>query len=438
MDKKEAKKKICETIDDNYDKIINYAKDIWENPELGFKEERTSKKLQEFFDDLGLTYEKNLAKTGVKANLKGKESNIKIGILGELDAVICRDHPDSDVETGAVHACGHHAQQAVMLATAIGLIESGMMNELYGDVSFIGVPAEEYIELEYRQHLKDEGEIEFFGGKQELIRLGVFDDIDMAAMIHLNAETPERVIKLAPGTNGFLGKTVCYKGKEAHAGAAPHQGINALNAAMLGLMGINAQRETFKDEDYIRVHPIITKGGDMVNNVPSEVTIESYVRGRTVKAIKEANKKVNMALEGGAHSVGAEVKINEIPGYLPLKSNKKLNDLYSTNAKNLVGDNKVEWESFSSASSDMGDISQLIPAIHPFIGGVEGKAHSRNFKVVDEEMAYVLPGKVMAMMIVDLLWDNAAEAKKIKKEYTPVYKNKEEYIKEWNEIINKD
>ncbi len=430
MDKETAKQKAMEAIDAKADRIIEFAEDIWANPELGFKEFRTADKVMEFFEEIGLDYESGIARTGIRADVSGKSDDIRVAILGELDAVTCSDHPNADPETGAVHACGHHGQLAVMLGTAVGLTQTDIADDLAGALSFIAVPAEEFIQLEYREGLQEEGEIEFFGGKQELIRLGVMDDVDMAAMVHHQAETPQRVIKVAKGSNGFLGKTVRYEGQEAHAGAAPHYGVNALNAAMLGLMGIHAQRETFKDEDAIRVHPIITKGGDLVNIVPADVSLETYVRGRSIEAILDANDKVNRALEGGAHAIGAEVKIREIPGYLPLKSDLNLNDLYSDNVRALLGDEGVEEAEASGGSTDMGDISQIMPAIHPFVGGVEGKAHARDYRVVDPEMAYVVPAKAMAAMVIDLLWDDASAAKKVKDEYEPTY-TKEEYLKMW-------
>ncbi|OWZ84119.1 amidohydrolase [Natranaerobius trueperi] len=433
MDKETAKQTVMQKIEQNSDRIIDFANDIWDNPELGFKEHRTAGKVMEFFDELGLQYKSGMARTGVRADVSGKSHKYRIAVLGELDAVTCGDHPDADPETGAVHACGHHGQLAVMLGTALGLISSGLSEQLSGDLSFIAVPAEEFVELDFRNKLKEKGEIEFFGGKQELIRQGIFDDIDMAAMVHHQAETPERVIKVSSGSNGFVGKEVIYKGQESHAGAAPHQGVNALNAAMLGLMGIHAQRETFKDEDAIRVHPIITKGGDLVNIVPSDVKLETYVRGRNINAILDANKKVNKALKGGAYTIGAEIDIKEIPGYLPVEADPNMNKLYGNNVQAILGDNGLETIKAVAGSTDMGDISQLMPAIHPYVGGVEGKAHARDYKITDPTMAYVIPAKAMACMIIDLLWDDAREAKNIKEYYQPQY-TKEDYLKMWRSL----
>jgi metal-dependent amidase/aminoacylase/carboxypeptidase family protein len=256
-------------------------------------------------------------------------------------------------------------------------------------------------------------------------------------MCHSASETPERVMLIPEpgvGSNGFIGKAIKYVGKEAHAGGAPHQGVNALNAAMLGLMGIHANRETFKDADAIRVHPIITKGGDLVNIVPADVTIETYVRGRSIDAIMDASQKVNRALEAGAMAVGAEVIIDEIPGYLPLFNDEKMTKLFAENCAELLGDEGVKVGKPMGGSTDMGDITHIMPGIHPQVGGVAGRAHARDYMIVDPDMAYVVPAKAMAMTVIDLLFDDAALGRQIKEEFKPIM-TKEEYLAMWDELI---
>lgn len=435
MDKSELKKAVCQAIDKRADEIRRIKLDIWAHPELGFKEKRTSDLVAGTFEKLGLEYQTGLAVTGVRADLKGKSDGPHVAIFGELDAVLCWDHPEADKETGAVHACGHDAQVASMLGAAMGLVDSGASDYLSGQVVFFGVPAEEFVELEFRNKLREEGKIEFFGGKQELLRLGHLDDIDIAEMIHIEADTPERVVKVSSGSNGFVGKTVRYIGKEAHAGAAPYLGVNALNAALLGIMGIHAQRETFRDEDHIRVHPIITRGGDLVNIVPADVRLEMYVRGAKAEAIMEANRKVNRALKAGAMAIGADVSITEIPGYLPLRPSKPLSRLFEANAKEILGEESIRQGEFSGGSTDMGDISHVIPSIHPYVGGIEGAAHTRSYRVVDLDMVSVIPAKILAMTVVDLLFGDASEAKQVIEEFEPVY-TKESYLKMWREFVS--
>ncbi|CAG7839532.1 N-acetyldiaminopimelate deacetylase [Clostridium haemolyticum] len=147
MKKKEVKEKICRVIDENSEKIIALAKEIEAKPELGYKEFKTSKKIANFFDELGLSYKEELSITGVKANLKEKTNGPNIAILGELDGVICFDSPKADKETGASHTCGHHLQMAAMLGSVIGLKKSKIEDNLDDNVTFMSVPSEEYIEF---------------------------------------------------------------------------------------------------------------------------------------------------------------------------------------------------------------------------------------------------------------------------------------------------
>jgi metal-dependent amidase/aminoacylase/carboxypeptidase family protein len=172
MDKEQLKQRVSKAIDEKREEIISIGEQIFNNPELGFKENKTSALVKKVFSNMGLSYEDNLAITGVKALAKGRSHDIKIAVMGELDAVVSPTHPCADPTTGAAHACGHNAQIAAMLGVAMGLTACNAMGELDGDVAFMAVPAEEFVELEYRERLRDAGKITFFGGKQEFIRIG--------------------------------------------------------------------------------------------------------------------------------------------------------------------------------------------------------------------------------------------------------------------------
>ena len=434
-DKEALKQKVFSMIDDSEAELRAYAADVASEPEYGFKEFKTSAKLAAQFDKLGIPYRKGMAVTAVKGVLKGGKPGPTVAILGELDAIGCPDHPKADPDTGAAHACGHHMQQSSMLAAAYGLAKSGVMKELCGNVVFFGVPAEEYIQLAYRKKLRKEGKIHFLCGKGELIYEGEFDDIDMAMMIHSRKKSPEPLVAVGSSSNGFIGKTIQYVGKSAHAADAPDQAINALNAAMLGIMGINALRETFRDQDSVRVHPIITKGGDLVNNVPDDVRIETYVRAKTMEAIDSTNAKVDAALKAGGMAIGARVNIDTLPGELPLICNKEMNDLFVENAKDAFPGVKITDAGHFSASTDMGDVSHLMPAIHPFIGGVDGLLHGPDFKVVDFKSAALMPGKAFAGVVIDLLSDDAKEARAILKDFKPAL-TRDQYIAKMDGYFN--
>ena len=435
MKKEVLKAKVCAAIDAYADKIQELANDIAREPELGFKEVKTAAKVAAYMRDLGLEPETGLAINGVKARAKGAKEGPAAAVLGELDAVGCPDSCLADPLTGAAHACGHNLQIATMLGAATGIMKSGVMEHLAGDAVFFGVPAEEYIEIEYRKKLMEAGKIHFLSGKGQLIYEGAFDDIDMAMQMHADKNMPRPTVSIGDSSNGFVGKTVRYIGKTAHAADAPDEGVNALNAAMLGLMGINALRETFREKDVVRVHPIITKGGDFVNSVPADVRMELYVRAKTMEAIESTHTRVDAALKAGGDAVGAKTIVETLPGMLPLNCNKRMNELMVENSLIVNPDVDIKDAGHFSASTDMGDVSHLMPVIHPFIGGTNGLLHTADFHVEDFKAAVLLPAKAFAMMIVDLLYDDAKEAKSILADFKPVL-TKEEYIKKLDGYFN--
>ena len=395
------KNKIIEAIDDARDEIIGIGEYVLNNPEMGYKEYKTSELVKNVFEKLGIEHRDKLALTGVKGELSGKGDGPNICIIGEMDAVKCFGHPNADTDTGAAHACGHNAQIASMLGAAIGIVKSGIMEKLGGKVTFFAVPAEEFVELEWREQLKNEGKIEYFGGKQELIRLGEFDNIDMAMMIHSQAGVHAPELYMDGSSLGFNTKQISFKGKAVHA-SEPFEGVNALNAAMLALMGIHANRETFRDEDKVRIHPIITNGGELVNVVPSMTTIETYVRGANQKAIENACEKVDNAVKAGAMAVGAECEIKTTKGYMPLNQDKELGRIFEENAK-VITKSKIHHGIDMTGSTDMGDLSSKIPCIQPTMGGFSGSAHGKDFTVCDKEAAYIMPAKIMACTVYDVL-----------------------------------
>src|SRR5262249_34723500 len=196
-------------------------------------------------------------------------------------------------------------------------------------------------------------------------------------------------------------------------GGATHMGVNALYAAQIGLMAINAVRETFRDEDSIRVHPILTHGGSQVNVIPGEARLETYVRGRTLDAVLDANAKVDRALRAGALALGAIVEIDTLPGYLPLDSDATMTRSFRDNAVALVGADGYREIGHRAGSTDMGDLSQIMPVVHPYMGGARGTGHAADYEIVDTALAYVAPAKALAMMAIDMLADGAAGAREV-------------------------
>ena len=413
MTKEALKAQVCAAIDRRRDDILALGADLWRTPELGFKEHKTAARVSAEFAKLGIEHRTGIAITGVKGVVAGARPGPGVAVLGELDALNIPDHPECDPATGAVHACGHHGQLAALVATAIGLIEGGAFAHLAGRVAFIAVPAEEYVEIEYRNGLRREGKLEFLGGKPEFIRLGEFDDVDMALMTHLSAKAEDRAIRIAESSNGCIAKQIQYVGKASHAGGSPHHGVNALYAAQIGLTAINAQRETFRDDDHIRVHPIMTRGGDIVNVIPADVRLETFVRGKTVEAILEAEKKVDRSLRAGALAMGATVNITTLPGYLPQVNDPTLTAIYRENAAARYGAENCLVGGHQGGSTDMGDVEHIMPAIHPNHRGGGGTAHGKDYFIADPDVAFIGPAKIMAETVIDLLFADAAAAREV-------------------------
>lgn len=434
MDSTKLKQKVCKIIEQYSETIIAYAQDVEQEPELGFREFRTAEKTAKFFRDLGLNYEEGLAITGVKAK-QGNSPGPTVAVLGELDAIICYDSPLANPNTGAAHACGHNIQLGAMMGAAIGLTLSEAACELNGNLVFMATPAEEYLEIPYRARLREEGKVHFCSGKQELVYRGAFDEIDMAMMIHAYQMNGTNNFMLNQTNNGFVVKDIRYEGKEAHAAAAPEEGINALNAAMLGLMGINAMRETFRDEDVIRVHPIVTKGGDVVNSVPADVRIETFVRAKSIEAIESTSLKVERALRAGGDAIGAKTHIATTPGYLPIRICEPFSNVFSKNVNAAYPGAEIIWGGHSGGSTDMGDVSHIMPVIHPYTGGVNGALHTRHFRVVDYNIACIIPAKIMAMTVIDLLAGDGKTAQDILTSYKPAF-NKAQYIAKMNSLYS--
>ena len=437
MNKQELKNKVYAAIDNRFADIEAFGENIFKEPELGFKENLTQAKVRQALEGLDLQCECGAALTGVKARMKGKDCRKTVALLGELDAIVCREHPQSNPLTGAAHCCGHNVQLANLLGVAMAMKDAQAMQYLDGDIVFFAVPAEEYVEIDYRNKLKEAGQLRYLGGKAQLIAEGAFDDIDMAMQMHVHStQDPEGTFVVGASCNGFIGKLIEYHGKAAHAAGAPDRGVNALNAAMMGVMGVNAIRETFREADCVRFHPIINAGGDLVNVIPDRVKMESYVRASNIEALTAYNKAINRALKAGGDAIGASCEIKDLPGYLPLRPDEAFKDVLRENAKEIFGEAHIEEGEHSAGSTDMGDVSHLIPVVHPWVGCARGVLHGADYVLEDHRTAYNKSLKVLAGCLIDLLWDDAKEAERICKNFKPVL-NKQTYCQLMDNIESK-
>jgi len=406
--------------------ILNSLDFIWKNPETEYKEWKTHSYMEEAFAKLG--YELTLAGDipGFTAEVDTGKEGPTVAVFGEMDALICGTHPAADSETGAVHSCGHCAQAAALIGLAAALKEEGALDGMCGKIRLVAVPAEELIEVEYREQLRKQGIIKYFGGKPEFMWRGLLNGVDMAFMIHTGGGS-EPSFNISRGSNGCIAKTMTFEGVSAHAGGSPHKGVNALYAANLALNAANALRETFLDNSHIRFHPIITRGGDAVNAIPETATIESYVRGASMREIVKVNKKINRAMAASAAAIGAKLRLRDIPGYWIRQYPEDFRLAFEEAAK-LVIDNVKVTEDWGTGCSDMGDVGAVMPAIHPNVSGAAGNAHGNDYYIIDGETACVKSAEAQLVLLSVLLKDNAKRAKDIIANYKPEFASMQDYF----------
>lgn len=423
-------------VDSHREKIMAALAYIWENPETGYKEWKAHQYLAESFEKLGYTLVMAGNIPGFYGELDTGRPGPTVAVFGELDSLIVPGHPDADPETFAVHACGHCAQAAALLGLAAALKEPGALDHMSGKIRLVAVPAEELIEVEYRQELRRQGVIRYMGGKQEFLYRGLLDGVDMAFMQH----TGNNGVGFVYGRwNGCVAKKISFQGVSAHAGGAPHLGVNALYAANLGLNAINALRETFRDDAHIRVHPIITNGGQSVNAIPNTVNLESYVRGKTIEEICQVNKKVNRALAASAAAMGGNVHLEDMPGYMPEIEDPGMMEIAGRVMSKFLDTVYVYPDQCVTGCTDMGDVSCVMPAVQFHIPGASGQSHGTDYRIADPETAAVTAAKVLLTMLAELLEEGAVQAKKILAAHVPVFASKEEYFQRMDDMfLDKD
>ena len=402
---------VLQAVETCKDTILAAERHIWHNPETGYREWKTHTYLKQQFETLGYTVTEAGNIPGFWTDVDTGRPGPRIAVFGEMDSLLIPSHPECDPETGAVHACGHHCQCAALLGVAAGLKAKGALDGLCGSIRLIAVPAEELIELGYRKQLKEQGIIRYFGGKQEFMYRGVLDGVDMSFMVHTSGGSS---FSCNAGSNGCIIKEAVFTGKSAHAGGAPHAGINALYAANCAMQAANALRETFQEKDRIRFHPIITQGGGAVNAIPDHVVTEAYLRGATMAAIARENKKVNRAFAGAAAAMGCRVQLWDHHGYAPRQYDSTLKELCRQAGEAALGADRILFSQvWSTGCSDMGDVSCVMPALHPTMGGSVGTMHGNDYFIADPVSACVDSAKVQCAILIHLLGNDAAGAKDV-------------------------
>lgn len=433
----DRQQQIISNVDAHKQMIQDAERWLWAHPQTGFTEWEANAYMAEKFQEMG--YELVMAGNipGFYTDIETGKPGPKLVIMSELDALDISAHPES--VNGMTHCCAHHAQGAAMLGIAAALKEPGALDGLSGSIRLMVVPAEEMIQLAFRENLRKEGVIGYMGGKVEFMSRGYFDGVDLALMVHGAVAGPDEAFDFSCGlgNNGCMAKTIRFKGKSSHAGGAPHLGINAQYAAMLGLQACNDLRETLQEKDTVRFHPIMMGATCAVNIIPDEMKIESYVRGKTLEAMKRENKKFNRALTGAALAMGAGVELCDRPGYSPEIHDLKFMEVVEQCCVDLAGKERVsfDYNAWSTGSSDFGDLTCVMPGVQFNAAGAAGVLHGIDFQVADVNRLCVNSAKAQLFVVDALLSDDAAKAKEIVEAYEPQFGSIKEYLEAINELV---
>lgn len=341
-----TKKEITNNVDNIADDLVELSKKLKENPEIGFEEYKAQKWLTEFLEQKGFNVEKGIVglETSFRARYICGNGGPKIAFLCEYDAL---------PEIG--HGCGHNliAPSSIGAAVALSTIKG-----LSAELLVIGCPGEEN-----------------GGGKVTLTEKGVFDEVDVAMMVHPATVNLTYSTSLALDAIEFT-----FKGRTSHASSMPEKGINALDSAIFLFNGLNALRQHLKDD--VRIHGIISEGGKAPNVVPDKAVAKFYFRAKERSYLDETVEKAYNVARGAALMTGAEVTWRNFElSNDNLKPNKKLAQVFEENLKK-IGINNIKPPQDGGGSTDMGNVSQVVPSIHPYIAiGKENEfiSHSREF-----------------------------------------------------------
>lgn len=437
----ERQQQIVKNVEQHREMVLKAERWLWQHPQTGFTEWEAHEYMKNIFEELGYQLVMAGSIPGFYTDVETGKPGPKLCIMSELDALDIANHPES--VNGMTHCCGHHGQGAAMLAMAAALKEPGALDGLSGSIRLMVVPAEEMIQLDFREQLRREGVISYMGGKVEFMARGFFDDVDLAMMVHGCGTDPKnpKDFSCSRGNNGCLAKVITYKGKSSHAGGGPHEGINAQYAAMLGLQACNDLRETFQDKNCTRFHPIMKGVNCAVNIIPDEMQIESYVRGRTMEAIKLENRKINRALTGGALALGARVQLCDRPGYAPAYHDTDFMKLAEECCIALAGENRVDfrYDGWDTGSTDFGDVTCVMPGVQFNSSGASGTGHGIDYYITDPEQLCLGSAKAQLLVTEALLENGGVKAQQIVDNYEPLYPSIQAYFEDINKLfLDKD
>ena len=404
------KQRIFDRIDQNADAILARSRRLFDTPELGYREFKTNKLIRGWLDSWGVPYEP-VSYTGLAATLGSGEP--VVAVVADMDGL-----PKKAGE-GRIHSCGHSLQ----VSAALALIEAWKDELLQGTVKVIFAPAEEMIELSYRQSLMSQGLVKYPSGKQDMIARGVFDGVDCVLSCHASGE-PDCRFDVGSTLKGFVILKAVYTGVGAHAGAAPFAGKNAQHAAFLAQTAIAFLKDRFDPAGGVNVQPVLSETAGTVNMVPDRAVVETYVRARTNEALFSAADLVENCLQKCGEAMDVETEVVRRPGFLPLSQSKEINALVKENMLLLCSEADILENLVSGASGDVGDLGTLLPTVQFGFTGVSGRFHGDDFAVTDEENACLCPPKILAGTVLDL-FDRPVSGR------ADFARRKADYLKTW-------
>ncbi len=371
---------------------------LFNHPELGFREKETRRLVLEYLNNHQIYLDKDYGLSGFSVKIgQGKPH---IGLVAEMDALVVLDHPNAGSD-GAAHACGHHLQTTIL--SHVMKLWNEYEEKPNGTLTCFFIAAEEFVDLDYRLQLQAENKIKLLSGKQNLILEDAFKDVDCFLSVHTMGETKQVSMEINASLSGFIYKKFHFKGQAAHAAVMPHMGINALNAQILTQNAFALLRETFQEDDRIRLHLITTNGGHSVNSVPSDTILEGYVRSINPEKLLELNEKLNHVAKHCAEALFASVEIEDRMGYMPLIQSRELNQILSPFIEECIPTQNIVDNQNSFAAGDMGDLSLFKPTIQLGFSGCSGLVHGKNFCMSNSEEALINPAYVLLSGIEDMM-----------------------------------
>ena len=397
MDKKQTL--LCEFVNQGRDLIAAAEKTIWDNPELGFEEWKTHAYLKTEFEKLGYKVVEAGNVPGFYADIDTGKPGPKVLLTAEMDALLKPTHKQN-VDAKA-HACGHHAQCAALLGIAYALQQPGALEGLCGSVRLMAVPSEELSSsnISRRNQMVRDGIIRFTQGKVEFMHRGFLDDVDIGMMVHTTVGK-DHDFRCDAGCNGIMYKSVVFTANSPKS--------NAMQAATLAITGINTLWETFADNPYASMWPRV----DLSQKARSELTIS--VSCKELDLQKKISQSIDRVLLGAAAATDTTLELQDNPGCGPLLHPKMLLDLVADVCADIVGSDRVKFSScWNRGGADMGDVSQVLPAIHLNACGGSCGVHSDNFYIADLDRACLNSAKAQLLTVQRLLENYAQKGKEI-------------------------